>query len=122
MTTDDNDLSNFVASIFDEGRLISVGEADDAWTTSLDIAEESHRAMRALIGLMTVDGADETARLDRVRRDDLAHLLGMVNRRIGEAVIRAKSRHAEIREDRATPRPRRRQKAQVHVIKREDGK
>jgi hypothetical protein len=114
MSNDQGDIQSMIAEIFDEGRVLAAGREDDAWTTGLAIAEESHRAMRALIGLMTAHPADSAESLEHVARNDLALLLGIVNRRIGQAVSQAKERKATMKEE-AKPRPRRK-KAEVKLI------
>ena len=62
-----------------------------AFTSAIAIAEEAQAAMRALIGL-AADTSFESgsgAKIDGLHRNDLAQLLALVNRRIGDAVQRA---------------------------------
>lgn len=84
-------LRESIASAFDDGlRRVMSGE-DDASASAIDIAEESRGALRAVIGLMVDREAEPGtgAKIEGIRRNDLAQLLCLVNRRIGDAVTQA---------------------------------
>lgn len=95
------ELKESIASAFDDGlRRVMSGE-DDAFASAISIAEESHGALRAVIGLM-VDRTAEPgsgAKIEGIRRNDLAQLLCLVNRRIGEAVSQARETKGRRRSD-----------------------
>ena len=94
-------LRESIASAFDDGlRRVMSGE-DDAFASAISIAEESHGALRAVIGLMVDRDAEagSGAKIEGIRRNDLAQLLCLVNRRIGEAVSQARDTKAERRKE-----------------------
>jgi len=93
-------LRESIASAFDDGlRRVMSGE-DDAFASAIAIAEESRGALRAVIGLMVDRDAEpgSGAKIEGIRRNDLAQLLCLVNRRIGEAVSQARDMKGERRE------------------------
>lgn len=95
------ELKESIASAFDDGlRRVMSGE-DDAFASAISIAEESHGALRAVIGLMVDRDAEpgSGAKIEGIRRNDLAQLLCLVNRRIGEAVSQARETKDRRRSD-----------------------
>lgn len=119
---DYEELRESIADAFDDGRRRVMSGEDDAFASAISIAEESHGALRAVIGLMIDRDAEpgNGAKIEGIRRNDLAQLLCLVNRRIGEAVSQARDTKGERkeaqREERAARARRKSGRASMRVV------
>jgi len=94
-----NEMGELVARALDDGMRRLMSGEDDAFASAISIAEESHGALRAVIGLMIDRDAEpgSGAKIQGIRRNDLAELLKLVNRRLGDAVSQARDTKTERR-------------------------
>lgn len=117
-----NELGGLISQALDDGMRRLMSGEDDAFASAISIAEESHGALRAVIGLM-IDRAAESgsgAKIEGIRRNDLAQLLLLVNRRIGDAVSQARDtkveRRRQVRQDPDGARAPRKNGAPVQLV------
>lgn len=85
------ELQEQIRDLLSSGMRSTRSAEDRDFASAIELAEDAHFAMRALLGLIADHGAESGGgeMVRGVRRNDMACLFGLVNARLGEAVKRA---------------------------------